>query len=472
MKFSKKKFKNAIGKIVSEKNGKSKNASRDSDEIGKSNENGENSESRTEEKDKGKLLNTLGNVKNKVGAFFDPEPQKERVLRHEDFNAAGDVYYASVSAFYKIAERLLWLVLALFTAFSIGTNYKEITFDNFFYLMKDFSSASDSNVPNYQTLSYDSDSRQIFSLYRGGLVSASPSAVSVFTAGGRRTLRSNTEYYSPSIVCCDKYVLVYDGAGSAFSVYNSFSKVYSEGLESPITNAKFAQDGSFAVATKNDDGKSVIYLYGKDIKRRGEISGSRYVFDMSIDSEEHRFATVSYQAENGQGITTLSVYDIESSQSAKKLASVNIEGEFPIGCAFLKNGKIGVLTNLSVRIYDKNYRETAKNSFYGSSITAFSVGEYGIAAVVSSGEKKTAFAFDKSGDLVYNNPITENVSAIEQRNGYLFLRTVNGVTRLDTKKGNGEFLPSESGKMLIYDEDTALVCGSARAEYLVFGKRK
>ena len=114
----------------------------------------------------------------KVGDYFNPEPQKERVLRHEDFNAAGDVYYASVSAFYKVGERLLWLILALFLVFSVVTNYKEITFDNFFYLMKDFSSAADSEVPQYQVLSYDSDSRQTFALYRGGLVSASPSAAS------------------------------------------------------------------------------------------------------------------------------------------------------------------------------------------------------------------------------------------------------------------------------------------------------
>ena len=101
----------------------------------------------------------------KVGDYFNPEPQKERVLRHEDFNRAGDTYYASISAFYKVIERLLWLVLAAFMTFSVITNYKEITFNNFFYLLKDFSSAADSDVPNYQVLSYDSDSRQTFELY-------------------------------------------------------------------------------------------------------------------------------------------------------------------------------------------------------------------------------------------------------------------------------------------------------------------
>ena len=73
-------------------------------------------------------------VFDKVGGFFDPEPQKERVLNKEDFKGAGDVYFASISAFYKVIERILWVLLILFLVFSLLTNYKEITFNNFFYL--------------------------------------------------------------------------------------------------------------------------------------------------------------------------------------------------------------------------------------------------------------------------------------------------------------------------------------------------
>ena len=64
---------------------------------------------------KERLVNDLG----KIGDFFNPEPQKERVLRHEDFNGAGDTYYANVSAFYKVAERLLWLILIIFMVISL-----------------------------------------------------------------------------------------------------------------------------------------------------------------------------------------------------------------------------------------------------------------------------------------------------------------------------------------------------------------
>ena len=62
----------------------------------------------------------------------------------------------------------------------------------------------------------------------------------------------------------------------------------------------------------------------------------------------------------------------------------------------------------------------------------------------------------------------ENVSAVGKVGESIFLRTVSGVIRIDTKKDKKEFLPCEEGKMLIYDTDTAIVCGDAKAEYLVF----
>ena len=73
--------------------------------------------------------------------------------------------------------------------------------------------------------------------------------------------------------------------------------------------------------------------------------------------------------------------------------------------------------------------------------------------------------------MVYNSPIVENISSVKQKGGYLFLKNANGVIRVEIKNGDSEMLTCENGKMLIYSEDTAVVCGTARAEYLVFGKQ-
>lgn len=420
------------------------------------------------EQEKGRTKGAKKKVFDKVGGFFDPEPQKERVLSKEDFKGTGDVYFASVSAFYKIIERILWVLLILFLVFSLMTNYKEITFNNFFYLLKDFSSAVDSETSNYQILSYDSDKRQKFALFRGGIVSASPSSVSVFTSSGRRSLRNNNDYYSPNLVASDKYVLVYDSASSSFSVFNSFSKVYNKKLEDPITDAAFADDGSFAVATRQADIKTVIYLYGKNIKERGYISQSDYVFDMSLGNNNGRLATIAYRVGEGTGQTHITVYDIESSNSAKKISEHSIDSEFPLSCAYLENGKLAVVTNRAIRIFGDELKQSKVQNFYEANVTAFNVSENGAAAVVSSGSVRTVYAFDSSGDIVYNKPIGENVSKVDIVGEYLFLQTASGVIRINTDDKTRQFLSSNKGIMLVYSEDTAIVCGEAKAEYLVF----
>lgn len=421
-----------------------------------------------QEKAKGKGKREKRKVFDKVGGFFDPEPQKERVLSKEDFKGAGDVYFASISAFYKVVERILWVLLILFLVFSLLTNYKEITFNNFFYLLKDFSSAVDSETSNYQVLSYDSDKRQKFALFRGGIVSASPSSVSVFTTSGRRSLRNNNDYYSPNLVACDKYVLVYDSASSSFSVYNSFSKVYNQKLEDPITDAAFADDGSFAVATRQADIKTLIHLYGKNIKERGYISQSDYVFDMSLSNTEGRLATIAYDVGAGTGETIITVYDIANQNTAKKLYEHSIDGEFPLSCSYLESGELAVVTNGSIRIFDKNFKQNKNENFYEATVTAFNVSKNGAVAVVSSGSVRTVYAFNSKGNLVYNKPIGENITKADIVGEYLFLQTASGVIRINTDDKTRQFLSSSNGSMLVYSEDTAIVCGEAKAEYLVF----
>ena len=459
-KFNAKKFlkgiKNNLGKRAPEENVERE------DDLDRLNEEHES------ENDIPKKKNGKKKVFDRVGGFFDPEPQKERVLSKEDFKGAGDVYFASISAFYKVIERILWVLLILFLVFSLLTNYKEITFNNFFYLLKDFSSAVDSETSNYQILSYDSDKRQKFALFRGGIVSASPSSVSVFTTSGRRSLRNNNDYYSPNLVACDKYVLVYDSASSSFSVYNSFSKVYNQTLEDPITDAVFAEDGSFAVATRQADIKTVIHLYGKNIKERGYVPQNDYVFDISLSSSEGRLATIASDVGNGTGETIVTVYDVGSASTAKKLFELSIEGEFPLSCAYLENGKLAVVTNGSIRIFDKDFKQTKNESFYEATVSAFNVSENGAVAVVSSGSVKTVYAFNAKGTLVYNRPIGENVTKADIVGDYLFLQTASGVIRINTDSKTRQFLSSSKGSMLVYSEDTAIVCGEAKAEYLVF----
>lgn len=408
----------------------------------------------------------------KIGQFFSTEPQKEKVLQHEDFNAAGDVYYANVSAAYKVAQRILWLFFVFFMTISITLNYQHITYDNFFHLIKDMSGAAQEGDSQYETLSYESDARQNFVLYRGGVATVSPSKLSIFTATGRRTLNATSSYSSPYVISSNKYVLVYDTSGTTFSLYNSFSRVHTETLDYPITNASLGADGSFVIVTRTADSRAMIYIYNKSFKRAAEISGDYYVFDIVLNTEQKQLALLTYDVGDGAGCTTLSVYDCSKMESQKEITKANTiryNGEFPLSCGFLENNTFAIVTDRCIRILDADYDILEESDDYSSgNLTGYSLNESGVAVSYTESSRNAVIAFDKSGNMIYNDFVTFAVSDIAVCEDYVFLQTEQGVTRIHAPKGTEERLTSGQGKLLIYNSNTALICGESKAEYLIF----
>ena len=406
----------------------------------------------------------------KIGRFFHTEIQKEKVLRYEDFDAAGDVYYAGVSAVYKVAQRALWFLFILFMAFSLIFNHAEITYDNFYYLIKDFSGAADYEGSYYETLSYESDDRQNFILYRGGLASVSPSKIFVFTATGRRTLNMAASFSSPFMESSNKYILVYDTSGTTFSLYNSFARVFTETLDYPVTNAALAEDGSFVIVSSTADRRSVITVYNRSFKKASELKADYFVFDIVVSRERNTLAILSYDLGNGTGRTTLSVRDLSTMEETQ---SLHFDGEFPLACDFLEDQGFAVMTNRHVRIFDKTMEERDISDDYSSgNITGYSLTSEGIAVSATIDSQTMIYAFDKYGKVLYDESVDFNVSDVGVYDSYVFLQTENGVERLNphAKKEEDQMqsLPSGDGKMLIYNHKTVLVCGESTAEYLIF----
>ncbi len=402
----------------------------------------------------------------KVGNFFDPQPQKEKVLRHEDFKDAGDTYYATVSVGYKISQRIISVVLVFFLLFSLLANFREITYDNLFYIIKDFSAAAVNRENNYNVLSYESDKRHFFALYRGGLTVVNPSNISAFTATGRRTLNKTSQFSSPCIETSDKYFMIYDISGNTFSVYNSFARIYSETLEYPISAAAFAEDGTMAVVTRDISHKSIVHIYSKNFKRLFSVpSSSKYAFDVEMNSENDRFAISYYGIGDGSGRTEICMRKLSNMEV---LGEILIDGEFLLDCGFMGEGLFAAVTDRSIRIYDKYFEELDVYEFDSGTVSGYEVSRHGAAVSYTVNSKNSAIVFDKSGKLLYNESINDTVKDIGIFDGYVFLRNDEGVLRINPANLDEQRLTSAQGKMLIYSANTVLVCGDARAEYLIF----
>ncbi len=409
---------------------------------------------------------SLNDILGKLTDLFNPNPQKEKVLRHEDFNKAGDTYYASVTVGYKIAQRLLVLFMVLFLVVSLITNFNEITYDNFFYLIKDFSNAVDFESSNYDTLSYSSDARHFFSLYRGGLAIANPSGISVFTATGRQTLRTATQFSAPCIKSADKYFIVYDTAGTDIAVFNSFSRIYSESFDYPVTDACFSDDGKMAIATKNIDHKSIVHVYNKNFEKLFSVPSNEYVFDICMDTYTDSLLISYYDIGDGNGVSKLSLRKISAPVS--EFSTIELSGEFLLCCDFIGNNQIAAVTDKAVHIFNSSLEEEKSHEYINSEVSGFCVNEYGVSVSYIRSSQNVAVVFDTDGEMIYNSVINDTVKDIGLYEKFVFLRTDTGVYRIDTSNSSQLFLPSKQGRMLVYNSDTALVCGESKAEYLVF----
>ena len=404
-----------------------------------------------------------------VSKYFSAEPEREKVLRYEDFDAAGDTYYASVSARYKILQRIFLVCLAVFTIVSVTVNFKHITYDNLFYLVKDFNTAVDTESVRYETLSYDAAVGQSFSLYRGGLAVVSRSNVSAFTATGRRTLNSNDSYSNPFAVSSDKYLLVYDMGEGRMSIYNSFAKVYNEKLDYPITAASFSREGSFAILTRSEKYESDIVVYDKNFCKLVNLRKGSFATDISISADGDKLGAVYCDTDAGIICTKVVFYDLKTNQ---KTAEYSYRGEFPLGCTFLEGGEFSIITDCSVKLFDKHLKETAGGEGYSTSVVSAIKCDYEYAAVAFNdgvlNDVNTVLVFDKKGKLVYNGNVHSDVQQLDVCDGYVFIKNVSGVMRVSVKNGESEMLECQNGKMLVYDSSTALVCAEAKAVYLKF----
>ena len=435
-----------------------------------------NSEGRDEKKASG----TDSGFAERFASFFSSEPQKEKILRHEDFARAGDTYYATVSARFKVAQRIFVLVLVVFLLFSIFANIRDITYSNLYYFVRDFGNAVDMESTNYETLSYDVYRDQTFSLYRGGIAAVSPSNVSVFTATGRRTLKSRSDYVVPYAVSSSEYLLVYDISGNSFSLYNSFSKVHTESFDYPITDAAISDSGVFALLSRSSSNKSTIYVYNDNIKLTGKYSKNLYALDLSIDKAGERMAVIYYDVGDGRGKSTLVVYDISQREAEKGkelnedriLFETDVNYFFPLSCSFTDEGMLSFITNGSITVFDKKYELYDSYDFSGE-ISAVYTGKNGAAIALRSGtlnDVNKIIAFDKNGKLLYNEIVRESVREISLLDRYVFIRSESGVSRLDTSNDELESYECQSGRMLVYDGATAIICAESKAVYVKFKK--
>ena len=392
-------------------------------------------------------------------------PSKEQITLEKPQND----YYENVSAALGITQVILYLSLLAFVVLSFLSNTNLITYQNFYYFLKDLNASAETvDVFYTDSINYPMDEEQSFSLYRKGLAVAGNRNVTVFTATGRQTISQTIQYQNPVSVGSGRYLLVYELGGKQYSVYNSYARVFSGTSEYPIRGAAVSDSGMYALITSSSDYVSVVSLYNDRFSLINRYNKKDYVTDVAINSNGSLIGILTSSAQNGTFSTEVMICEPGSTQAR---AQVKIGTALGLKCSFSTDTTLAVLSGEDITFLSQNGKMLATRSFDGMPIICADIGTEGVCVCLKNAgsiAEDVAWIFDVNGKLLRQFALPDRVSQVAKCGNLVYLMTADGIRCLDTK-GNRDFLIScvtEKKVLLAVSEKEVLLCSPQKADYI------
>ena len=380
-------------------------------------------------------------------------------------------YFETVSARLGILQVILYLSLFSFVVLSFLRNTDLITYRNFYYFFKDLN-ASAETVDLFETdsISYPTAEEQSFALWRQGLAVAGNDSLTVFTATGRQTLSRPLQYRNPIAVGTGKYLMVYELGGTQYSVYNSYTRLYTGKSDYPIYGATVSESGSYALISRSEQYNSIVSLYNDNFVLLNRYNRNGYVTDVALNSKGTRLAILTAMPEDGLLSTSLSIY---VPREAGEGNQVTLTSSIGLSCAFTDTNEINVLCRDGLYSVTDGGEIGREQLFAGREIICAELTEEGATVVLRESpvsQESTVLIYDKSAKLLHERKMMKMVTQVSRRDGTVFLLREDGVDQLRLRGAQltGMDCATNGKTILAVNGDYVLLCSPQKAEYLRF----
>jgi len=368
-------------------------------------------------------------------------PQKKRKINE---------YYISVSRKLRVFKYITLVVLVIFVSVMLLVFRESITYENLQYMLRDFNVASSGAA--FSTIHFDSDGVTCAEMYRGDILTAGKKNISLYSISGNKTLSQTVSYDAPRVSASQKYFLAYDSEGKTYSVFNSYSKLFSEEFDYAVTDAAVSDSGNYAVVTSTREYPYAIYVYNKDFKRIGEYYKNKYVMDVIISDDGGELIILSFYTESGDYRTEILLCD---TSGKKEDRIVTISGRFPMMAEYNENGGFTVVTDGGAYIYSSE-AEMIKTVAVNDEVLSRAVLGEKLSALFYKKNKNssetTVVLFDSDGDVIYNDYVYGKITDASIFDGKLYVLLDNSVISIDSKSGERKTAECSSGgkSVLVY----------------------
>jgi len=391
-----------------------------------------------------------------------PEP-----LHQEPNNdATTDDYYAGVSRRYRTAKHISLLTLVVFLLFSFTFLRGDITLENLRYLLKFISFTNTETSISAAKINYSSGDPSRFELLGGDLCTLTPNGYVLYDKRGNQIMAEELSYNSPILKACDKFSMCYDLGGNSFKVFNTFTKLYEETTEYPITDGAVSDTGSFAIASSTRDYHTAITVYDQNFKQSFMVLRKNRLMALEIKKDASELAVMTAGVKNGRYNTV-----IELIEPGKTKAAYTAEADALGYALYYTDSGFCAVTDEDIRFYDKKLGLTASIPHPSSLSMTECTGDYFVALYRSGliDNSCTAVVYDLTGKVLFEGSLSGKPVAIHSsaEDGCVFILTGTEVTRINlinkkiagltVSEGGIDILAESKSSILVAFENYALM---------------
>lgn len=368
-------------------------------------------------------------------------------------------YLIDVSNRLKAAKLITIVFLVVFLLSMIMIFRKDITLENFQYMIRLYTSSELSYNGDYQEIYYDSSGTTKLGMFHGDLAVLKRDGVSLYNMKGSALMQQALAYTNPALITSGKYMLTYDIGGNTFDLFNNFSRLSGESFDYPISSAAVSPEGMYAVVSKSSDYQSVIYLYDHNFNLLSRISKNKYVMGMAIADDASELLIVSSYSNEGVYNTEIMTYEPYTDTAR---STVVRGGSMGVMCGYHSDGSYTVLCTDALLFFSADDELTASFPLAGITPTKCVIAEdctvltYNQNAV---GNATTVLVFSNDGAEPQRFLSPEKVIYTACMGKKIYLLCSTSVIEFDRESGSTRSAVPTAGGTSIFsvDESTFII---------------
>ena len=366
-----------------------------------------------------------------------------------------------------VVSIILLIALALAVVVFGGNN---ISFDKMYYLYRDVNAMGRIGEGENTRLDYTLPKKnQDFTLFKNGLCVAGDDEIQIFNKNGNQTLSVSTTYSNPRALSSKEFVVVYDLGGRGFSAYNSFSDIYSETREYPISTAALSDEGILAIVGQTKAYSCELTVYDSEFAKQFSYSRNDYAVSCDFDATGRYIALVSLSSRNGDYLTSLTIIDTKKQEVKRE---EQIEGVLPYECRFMDGGRIALACSDRVLVFNDKLELYSEYEYPSLELWDMSLTDNGVALIFINDRlnlKNTLVVLDSKGKEKLEYEYTGNAYDTVMAYGCVYIAEYTGIFRIDYSTKNESFaeLDSDIGRIIVCDKDRVIVARQSVADVIV-----